>query len=147
MCMKKVIMIIALIAAVGCAGFMFVKGRSLIGFSTTSVAAGQIILVNDSADKISVQYKVDGKDVTQALSSKEEAACGANGFVRVFTSEKSGSYEIAYPSDQQGRKLMVSQIVKAAKKDSVDGEILTEKGMVGDIKVTYEEPLELAATY
>ena len=42
---------------------------------------------------------------------------------------------------------MLSQIIKAAKKDSVDGEILTEKGMVGDIKVTYEEPLELAATY
>ena len=67
--------------------------------------------------------------------------------MRVFTDSKAGTYELTYPVDQQARRLMLSQIVKAATRDQVDGEILSEKGMVGDVKVNREEPLELQVTY
>jgi len=147
MSMKKIIMAAALIAVVGGIGFLFMKGRVGMSFASKDFVAGQIMLTNDSSDKISVEYKVDGKDVTKVLSPREEVACGAQGFVRVFTADKSGLYEVAYPADSKMRSLSLSQIVKAAKKDVVDGEILTEKGMVGDIKVTYEEPLDLQVTY
>lgn len=146
--MKKLIIIAALIAAVGGIGFIFMKSRfSGMNFGAKNFVAGQIMLTNDSSEKMSVEYKVDGKDVTQVLSPREEAACGEQGFVRVFTTNKSGSYELMYPADQKMRSITLSQIVKAAKKDAVDQEILTEKGMVGDIKITYEEPLDLQVTY
>jgi hypothetical protein len=145
--MKKIIMAVALIAAVGGIGFMVMKGRFGMMFASKDFVAGQIMLTNDSADKMSVEYKVDGKDITKVLSPREEVACGAQGFVRMFTSDKSGSYELMYPTDSKVRSVSVSQIVKAAKKDAVEAEILTEKGMVGDIKVTYEEPLDLQVTY
>lgn len=145
--MKKIIMAVVLIAVVGGIGFMFMKGRFDMSFSSKDFVAGQIMLTNDSADKMSIEYKVDGKDVTKVLSPREEVACGAQGFVRVFTTDKSGSYELMYPADSKMRSLTLSQIVKAARKDAIEGEILTEKGMVGDVKVTYEEPLDLQVTY
>lgn len=145
--MKKTIIIIALIALVGVVGFMLVKGRFDIRLGAKVSTPGQIMLLNDSSGKISVEYKVDNQDVDAVLPPREEIACGANGFVRVFTADKSGSYEVIYPVDQKERKVALSQIIKAAKKDSVEGGIFTEKGMVGDIKITYEEPLDLDVTY
>jgi hypothetical protein len=146
--MKKIIMAVALIAVVGGIGFMFMKGRfGIMNFGAKNFVAGQIMLTNDSPDKMSIEYKVDGKDVTQVLSPREEVACGAQGFVRVFTANKSGSYEVAYPADSKMRSITLSQIVKSATRDQVDQEMLLEKGMVGDIKITYEEPLDLQVTY
>ena len=57
--MKKIILAIALIAAVGALGFMFMKSRSLMNFGSKDFVSGQILLTNDSSDKISVEYKVD----------------------------------------------------------------------------------------
>jgi hypothetical protein len=145
--MKKIIIAVVLIAAVGAVGLMLIKGRSIMSFSSGNFVAGQIMLTNDSSDKISVEYKVDGKSTDKVLSPGEEVACGANGVLRVFTANKAGTYELTYPVDQQGRRLALSQIEKAAKRDQVDAEILSEKGMVGDVKVNHEEPLELQVTY
>lgn len=137
--MKHKAMIGAFIVVVGVAGFMWVKNR-FGGMSIgTQVASGQIMLMNDSSDKISVDYKVGDKMVAKVLAPREEIACGDNGLVRVKTAHKSGSYELTYPVDQRSRKVALSQIVGVAKKDNVAAEILTETGMVGDIKVMYEE--------
>ena len=145
--MKKIIIAVALVAAVGAAGLMLVKGRSVMSFGSSNFVSGQIMLTNDSSDKISVEYKADDKKVNKVLAPGEEVACGANGVVRVFTANKAGTYELTYPVDQQARRLTLSQIEKAAKRDQVDGEILSEKGMVGDVKVNREEPLDLQVTY
>jgi len=139
--MKNKVMIVALIAVAGVVGFMLVKGR-FGNFSMGSAAvsaAGQIMLLNDSSDTISVVYQVGGENVTAILGPRHEVACGNKGLVRVHTANKSGSYELMYPVDEKVRKVALSQIVNVAKKDNVAAEILTETGMVGDIKVMYEE--------
>lgn len=136
--MKKVV-IVALIAVIGVAGFMWVKNRFGGMSISAQVSSGQIMLMNDSSDTISADYKVGDKMIAKVLAPREEIACGDNGLVRIKIAKKSGSYELTYPVDQKSRKVSLSQIVNVAKKDNVAAEILTETGMVGDIKVMYEE--------
>lgn len=145
--MKKMILIVFVVAlAIG--GFLLLRNRFDMNFGTKSVAPGQIKLTNDSSDKISVEYKRDDKNVDAQLSAGETIYCGSNGFVRIFTANKTGSYELTYPIDNSAtRAVMLSQIVEAAKKDSSDDDLYIKKGMVGDIKVVYEEVLALDATY
>jgi hypothetical protein len=138
--MQKMIIIVAIIAVAGVAGFMFMRGRFSINASAKVAAApGQIILLNDSTDTISVEYKVGDKEMAPVLAPGAEIACGDKGIVRVFTAGKMGSYELTYPVDQKERRVALSQIVQVSKKDNVAEEILVETGMVGDIKVMYEE--------
>ncbi len=137
--MKKIILVGAIVAVCAVVGFMFMKNRLGMSFGRRMSQAGQMTILNDSADKISVEYKVDGKDVAMPISAREKIVCGNDGFVRVFTSKKDGSYELLYPADSSSREVTLSQIVASVKKDAVEGEVFTKKGMIGDIKVNYEE--------
>ena len=144
--MKKIILVVAIVAV--CAvGLLFVKNRLGVSLRNPASQPGQIIIFNDSADKMSVEYKVDNKDVSMTIAAREKMACGSNGFVRVFTSKKDGSYELMYPADNSSREITLSQIVASVKKDAVEGEIFSKKGMIGDIKVNYEEVLQSDSTY
>jgi len=145
--MKKKIILIAAIVAVCAVGLLFVKNRLGMSFGNPASQPGQIIILNDSPDKISVEYKVDGKDVSMPVAAREKMVCGSNGFVRVFTSKKDGSYELMYPADNSSREITLSQIVASVKNDSVEGEVFTKKGMIGDIKVNYEEVIQSDSTY
>jgi hypothetical protein len=138
--MNKII-IVALVAVVGVAGFVVIKKRCCKGMflGSKKSSPGQILLTNDSSDKISVEYKRDGKDVAAVIEPQQELACGDNGVLRVYVASKAGSYEIVYPVDEQSRSVAISQIVSVAKKDNVAEEILTQKAMIGDLKVMYEE--------
>jgi hypothetical protein len=145
--MKKIILIV-FVTVLAIAGFLLLRSRFDMSFGIKSVTPGQIKLTNDSSDKISVEYKRDDKNVDAQLSAGEAIYCGSNGFVRIFIANKTGSYELTYPGDDSvSRAVTLSQIVEAAKKDSADDDLYIKKGIVGDIKVVYEEVLALDATY
>jgi len=140
--MKSLIVIIAIVVVLGVAGFMLMRNR----FGATKMkvtTAGQITLLNDSSDTMSVEYKFGGKNIAMVLPPREKITCGSDGLLRIFTSDKAGAYEITYPIDMREREIKVSQVVAAGKKKELEGAIATEKGMIGDIKVMYEEPREL----
>jgi hypothetical protein len=143
----KNLIAIAVLVVVGITGFMFMKNRFGMNINAKISAPGQIMLLNDSSDTISVEYKLGGQDIATTLPSREKITCGNDGFVRIFTANKNGSYELMYPAEGELREVTLSQIVGSVKKESDDNELYTKKGMLGDIKVTYEEPLELDATY
>lgn len=144
--MKKVILVAAIVG-LGIVSFMLVRNRMGINFSMKATYPGQITLTNDSNDTISVEYKLGDEKVAMVLPKGETIPCGSNGFVQIFTANKAGSYELTYPDDSSDRAVKLSQIVETAKKDNTEGAIYTEKGMLGDIKVVYEQIMELDATY
>jgi hypothetical protein len=137
--------IVIAIAVVGVAGFTLMKSRFGMGAKASFI--GQITIFNDSTDKVSIEYKVDSKEVAAVISPNEKVTCGEKGFVRLFTSDKAGAYEIMYPADALEREVRVSQIVGAAQKKDLGDRIASAKGMVGDIKVNYEEVRQLPVTY
>lgn len=138
MYMKKIV-IIALIAIVGIVGILMVKNSFRFNVNFTASTPGAIMLTNDSSDTISVEYTIGDKKIDTQLPPREEITCGANGFVRVFTAQKSGSYELIYPNDSKVRTITLSQILAGVKKDAVENDIYTKSGMLGDVKITYEE--------
>jgi len=144
--MKKLI-IAASILVVGIVGIVVVKNRSGFSFGSFGVKTadndGQIAVTNDSSDKISIEYKSDGKDVAMVIAPGERLVCGENGFVRVFTAKKSGSYEVNYPAEGALQEITVSQVASAAQKKELEDQVVVAKGMIGDIQVMYEEPREL----
>lgn len=140
--MKKLI-IAAVVVAVGLGGLLFVKNRLGMDSASSAIADGRIAITNDSSDTISVEYKIDDKNVAEKIEPGAQLICGSNGFVRVFTAKKSGSYELMYPADGGMREAKLSQISAVAQKKEMSDEISTAKGMLGDIKVMYEEVREL----
>lgn len=141
--MKKIIMI-ALIVVVGIVGIMMIRNPFRLNVNFTASTPGAIMLNNDSSDTISVEYKIGDKKVDTQLPPREEITCGSNGFVRVFTAQKAGSYELVYPNDSKTRSVKLSQILATAKKDAMENGVFTKAGMLGDIKVTYEEVQQLS---
>jgi hypothetical protein len=141
--MKKVI-IVALIVAGAIVGLMFVKNRfgGMQFLSSGRMSSGaDVTILNDSSEKISVEYKDGDKKVDVTVAPGEKVS-GGQGVIRVFTPKKDGIYEITYQyplSMGATRDITLSQIVDAGKKDTVENEIYIKKGMIGDIKVAYEE--------
>jgi len=147
--MKKLI-IVAAIVVVGIAGFMFIRNRMGVKMSSQASGGADLTVLNDSTDTISAEYKEGGKEAAFVLKPGEKVT-GGKGFIRIFTAKKAGSYELMYtfprPSGAS-QEVALSQIVEAAqqKKDLSDT-VYTEKGMLGDIKVVYEEARVLDSTY
>ena len=137
---KKVVLAVILLGVIGGAGFFIWMKK--VRSTSSAFVAGQILFMNDSSDTISVEYKVNGANEDMVIQPNTKSICGSDGFVRIFTANKSGSYEVSYPVDQKQRTLELSQIVNIARKGKAEEEVFTEKGMIGDIKVTYEELLE-----
>ena len=124
------------------------KNRVSNMISTGSVAQNDLVFINDSADIISVRYTKDGKDVSASLKPNEQIVDG-KGRLKVFVAGKGGSYDLVYTFPRptgSTEQVRLSQVIKAAHAQeekltaaSADDMVLTEKGMVGDVKVEYEE--------
>jgi hypothetical protein len=142
--MKKIILGIVIVVA-SITAVLFFSGRLNMRMFSGSSQGADLVIVNDSADDISTAVKDDGKEIDTELKAGEQAT-GGKGFIRIYTAKKAGSYELAYPFPRPAGapdKVTLSQIVAAAQKESVDGEMYEKRGMIGDINVEYEEILEL----
>jgi len=147
--MKKLILV-GVVVALGILGIVLMKDRFGMGmFSGASKASGDLVVVNDSSDTISAEYKQDGKDVAPVVQPGDQIT-GGQGFIRIFTAKKAGSYELTYTFPRpagSAQKVSLSQIVAAANVENFGDTVITKKGMIGDIKVEYEEARELDSTY
>ena len=147
--MKKLI-IVAVVIAASIAGLMLVKNRMSVPMVSGANGGADLVVLNDSKDTISAEYK-DAKKESAFVVKPGEKVSGGQGFLRIFTAKKDGSYELMYtfprPSGAS-QEVALSQIVEAAqqRKDLGDA-VYTEKGMLGDIKVVYEEARVLDSTY
>jgi hypothetical protein len=144
--MHKVI-IIAIVAAVGIAGLMMMKGRfgNMQLFSSKVAEGADLTLLNDSTDTISVEYKEGGKNVAMTLPVNEKIG-GGKGFIKIFTAKKSGTYDLTYPFPRSSgaiQEVALSQVIAAASKEATTDAVYTKKGMIGDIVVVYEEARDI----
>ena len=146
------LLIVGLIVVVGLGALMFFRDRfGMKMFSTSSQRNGtDLVIINDSSDTISAEYR-EGDQGMAPVIQPGGSVRGGKGFVRIFTAQKLGSYEIEYTYPRPAgspQEIMLSQIVAAAKKDKVDREIFLKEGMIGDIKIEYEQVLDdLDVTY
>jgi hypothetical protein len=147
--MKKII-IVGVVVAVSILAIIFMRDRFDMGmFSRASKQGGDLEVVNDSSDTISVEYKEDGKEVSPVLKPGEKIT-GGKGFIRIFDAKKLGSYELTYSFPRPAaapQQVTLSQVVESVKKEKFEDEIIVRKGMIGDIKVEYEEVRDLEVTY
>jgi hypothetical protein len=137
--MNKIIMI-GLLAVAAIAGLMFMKNRfgGMGSLMQMGQSAGDVMIMNDSAQAMSVEYKENGKDV-DAVVQPGQSVSGGKGFIKIFTAKKAGAYELTYEYPHAAQQVTISQIIAAAKQDKMEGELYTRRGMIGDIKVFYEE--------
>jgi len=142
-----------LILVISLAAIMFLRERFGMGmFSKHNQqgASADLIIVNDSPETMSVEYREGDQGVSPVVHPGNKIS-GGQGFIRIFTAQKPGSYEVEYEYPRptgSSHEIKLSQIVAAAKKDIVDREIFLKEGMVGDIKIEYEEALDdLDVTY
>lgn len=147
--MKKLILVGAIVLA-SIVGIMVVKNRLGVDvLSSTTQQGPDLIVVNDSSDTISTEYADNGQEVAQILKPGDQIT-GGQGFIRIFTAKKAGAYELTYqfprPADAL-QQVTLSQVIAAAKDENFGDRIITRKGMIGDIKVEYEEVRVLASTY
>jgi hypothetical protein len=137
------VLLIGVLAVVAIAGVIFVKNRfgGMSLFKHTSHASGDLMIINDSSDSISVEYKKGGKEGDKVVQPGEKVT-GGKGFIRIFTAKKSGGYEVMYefprPSGAK-QEVALSDIIAAAKRDKMEGELYTKRGAIDDIQVFYEE--------
>ena len=147
--MKK-LFLVGVIVLAGLLGIVVVRNYFGMGiFSKTAQQSRDLIVVNDSSDTISTEYKENGEEVAQILKPGDQIT-GGQGFIRIFTAKKAGSYELTYqfprPADAP-QQVTLSQVIAAAKDEKFGDRLITRKGMIGDIKVEYEEARILASTY
>jgi hypothetical protein len=148
MFMKKLILA-GIIVVVSILAIVFMRDRLGMGMFSRDQQENDLVVVNDSSDTISTEYKDGGQDSDQILKPGDQVT-GGEGFIRVFTANKAGSYELDYtfprPADAP-QQVTLSQIVESAKKEDSGDEVIIKKGMIGDISVEYEEARELDSTY
>lgn len=143
--MKKLILIGVVVAA-ALAGLMFVRNRFDGNMFSRSAQGDDLVVVNDSSDTISTEYKEGGDKVLKP----GDQVSGGQGFIRIFTAKKAGAYELTYEFPRPAgapQKVALSQIVAAATNENFGDRVITKKGMLGDIGVEYEEPRVLDSTY
>lgn len=147
--MKKLLLVGAIVV-VSILAIVFMRDRFGMGmFSGGEQSGGDLVVVNDSSDTISTEYKDGSEEVAQVLKPGDQVT-GGEGFIRVFTANKAGSYELEYqfprPADAP-QQVTLSQIVESAKDETFGDRVIIRKGMIGDIMVEYEEPRVLDSTY
>jgi hypothetical protein len=140
--MEKVLMI-GLLAVAAIVGVMFIKNRFGGGMSFMSMgrSSGDVVVMNDSSDTISVEYKENGRDVEEVVQPGQSVS-GGQGLIRIFTAKKAGSYELTYQFPRPAgsiQQVKLSEVLAAAKRDKMEGELYTKRGTIGDIAVFYEE--------
>lgn len=141
----KKIILVGIVVVVSVVAVLFLKNRFSMGMFSRSMQGVDLIIVNDSAGNISSAYKEDGKEVDNELKPGDEVT-GGKGFIRIYTAKRNGSYELSYAYPRPSgtpQKVTLSQIAESAQKKNLGDDLYTEKGMIGDIKVEYEEVREL----
>ena len=149
--MKKIIFL-SVIVVVGVMAALLLRNRCGQGWCVMSKGKGvDLVFVNDSQDTISCSYKGAEKEVNQVLKPGDEVTNG-RGFLRIFTN-RDGFYELSYPFPRPTdamQRVTLSQITTAAQQKKNLGESeygegeYTEKGMLGDIKIEYEQVREIS---
>jgi hypothetical protein len=141
--MKKLILV-GVVAVAAIAGVMFLLKDRFSGmgpFMRLTRSAGDLMVMNDLSDTVSVEYKEGDKDVALTVQPGQQVS-GGQGLIRIFTARKAGSYELTYAFPRPASSIQdvaVSQVIAAAKQDKMEGEIYTKRGMIGDVEVFYEE--------
>lgn len=140
--MKKLLLIGAL-AVAAIVGVVMLRNHLGMGsfMSVLHKGGNDLVVMNDSSDTISVEFKDGGKDVAMTVQPGGQIS-GGEGLIRIFTAKKAGSYELTYAFPRPAgstQELKLSQVIAAAKRDKMEGEIYTKRGMIGDIAVFYEE--------
>ena len=147
--MKK-LLLVGVVVAASLVAIMVVRNRLEMGVSAQISQQGDdLVVINDSSDAISTEYKENGKDVAFVLNPGDQGT-GGQGFIRIFTAKKAGCYELTYQFPRSAgavQEVTLSQVVGAAKNENFGDAVITRKGMIADIKVDYEEARDLDATY
>lgn len=143
--MKKVA-VIASVVIILLIGFLLAKSR--FGRSMNK-NGGDLVILNNTAESASSAFTKDGKMMSEVVQPGERTS-GGRGLIRIFSSKKSGAYEIQYPFPRpsgQPMEISLTQVFDSVHNPSTGDELITEKGMIGDIKVSYEEVRDLDAVY
>jgi hypothetical protein len=130
-------------------GLGFIKNRMVGFFGGTEVNGGDLVIVNDTSETASSAFMRDGKMMSKVMHAGEKTS-GGRGLIRIFVAKKSGAYEIEYPFPRPVGKpfeIGLTQIFAAVSNPKMGEELITEKGMIDDIRVDYEEVRNLDATY
>ena len=147
--MKKIIIVAAIIGLL-VLGLGMMRSRMGGGFSVGSqLNGGDLIIINDSPNTASSAFMRDGKMMSQVMQPGEKTS-GGRGLIRIFIAKKNGSYEIQYPFPRPVGKpseIALTQVLSAVHNPTLGKELMTEKGMIDDIRVDYEEVRDLEVTY
>jgi hypothetical protein len=146
--MKK-LLLVGVAVAVGIVAIVLMRDRFGMKMFSRSEQSGDLVIVNDSSENISTEFKEASKETDQVVQPGGQAT-GGQGFIRIFTAKKAGSYELTYEFPRPAgtaQKVSLSQIVAAATNENFGDAVITKKGMIGDISIEYEEARQLDSTY
>ena len=144
--MKKIV-IISIVVVLFVVLFGVIKSRMCR--SVSWVGGGDLVIINNSTDTASTAFSREGKMMSQVMNPGDRAS-GGRGLIRIFTPKKNGAYEIQYPFPRPSGKpveISLTQVFDAVHNPKTGDELITEKGMIADIRVDYEEVRDLDATY
>jgi hypothetical protein len=140
--MKK-LLLIGVLAIAAIVGVVMLRNHLGMGsfMSMMHKDGDDLVVMNDSSDTISVEFKENGKDVAMTVQPGAQIS-GGEGLIRIFTAKKAGSYELTYEFPRAAgstQQVKLSEVIAAAKRDKMEGEVYTKRGMIGDVAVFYEE--------
>jgi hypothetical protein len=145
--MKRIVMVVALLIVV-IIGVGMIRSRVNF-FGGNRSGAGDLTIINDTSKNISSAFTKQEKTVSHVVKPGEKTSGGC-GLIRIFVSDKSGTYELQYEYPRPAGKpseISVTQIIDAARVQTMTNDIYEKKGTIDDIQVSYEEVRDLDVTY
>jgi hypothetical protein len=142
--MKKTIpMIPMILCIIVCLAVCFVVMRMRTGMSVMPHQSEgvDLVVVNNSSDKISTAFTKDGSTASRVVRPGEKAT-GGKGLLRIFVAKRNGNYEIQYPYPRPAGKpveISLTQVLNAVHNPELEKELYVEKGRIDDIRVDYED--------
>lgn len=131
--MKKQMIIVIILSIVS--GMFVISARR-------KVKNRDLTIYNNLKEPVRVEYKRHNRLISFQIEPGKEWHEG-QGFFKIHKESREGYYEISYPYPRPKNKperLNVSDIMAAATQVSLDDyDYYTEKGMIDDIKIFYEE--------
>ena len=101
-----------------------------------------LVIINDTGSKASTEAMFKGKKIIKVFNPGEKIS-GGRGFIRIHVEKRDGTYEVSYTFPRQKDMLTLVKLTDLMASTHeigmTDQDIRTEKGMVSDIQVFYEE--------
>lgn len=101
-----------------------------------------LAIINDTNDRVSTEAMFNGKKIIRVFKPGEKIS-GGRGFIRIHVAKRDGIYEMSYtfPRQKDMPTLVKLTDLMASTREigMTDQDIRTEKGMMHDIQVFYEE--------